>query len=457
MSAVSPFQHDFDARALDAFSRATGGSGWNDESRVQKRELGHVVRLHLSGTNLTGSIPDLGTDHPLAFAELRELDLSHNGLTGAIPSWLGRLKKLEKLNLSHNAPSGPEHGGRAGPSDPRYRDSTGFTGPIPAELGDLANLEELRLNANHLTGTIPDLSRLTDLKLLALEVNRLSDSIPGWLGALKNLEKLNLSWNNMTGTIPRQLGRLSELTELALGNNKELGGAIPPEIGALSKLKALWLRNTSLEGPLPESLTGLEHLRRFYYRDTDLYVPDHAGLRAWLQGVREHVGMGDREILIALFEATGGPTAWDNSENWKSGKPVGTWYGVETDADGRVVRLQLDRNGLAGTIPRCVGGLSLLRGFHVELNRLTGSIPSDLGNLTRLETLNLSHNRLSGGVPPEFGQLPKLRILAVGNNGLSGEIAAPEGSFLSLDQLWMRNSGLDDPSAFSRLFSVRRS
>ena len=48
----------------------------------------------------------------------------------------------------------------------------------------------------------------------------------------------------------------------------------------------------------------------------------------------------DHDILIALYETTDGPN-WLNSDNWLTDAPLGDWYGVDTDASGRVVRLDL--------------------------------------------------------------------------------------------------------------------
>ena len=57
------------------------------------------------------------------------------------------------------------------------------------------------------------------------------------------------------------------------------------------------------------------------------------------QGTAEiTVGPGlDRAALVALYEATDGPN-WVNAENWLTDAPLGDWYGVDTDASGRVVR-----------------------------------------------------------------------------------------------------------------------
>ena len=41
----------------------------------------------------------------------------------------------------------------------------------------------------------------------------------------------------------------------------------------------------------------------------------------------------DRDALVALYNATNGPT-WANNTNWLSDEPLGEWYGVTTDGGG---------------------------------------------------------------------------------------------------------------------------
>ncbi|CAN0491073.1 unnamed protein product, partial [Ectocarpus sp. 8 AP-2014] len=55
----------------------------------------------------------------------------------------------------------------------------------------------------------------------------------------------------------------------------------------------------------------------------------------------------DREALLALYWSSGGPR-WTRSQGWASNDAdMGSWHGV-TCKDGRVVRLDLNRNGLVG-------------------------------------------------------------------------------------------------------------
>ena len=55
----------------------------------------------------------------------------------------------------------------------------------------------------------------------------------------------------------------------------------------------------------------------------------------------------DREALVALYNATDGPN-WDSSGNWLSDVPIGEWFGVTTDDNGRVTELRLGDNQLSG-------------------------------------------------------------------------------------------------------------
>ncbi len=130
----------------------------------------------------------------------------------------------------------------------------------------------------------------------------------------------------------------------------------------------------------------------------------------------------DRAALVALYEATDGPN-WVDNTNWLTDAPLGEWYGVETDAYGRVLELHLKRNhGLVGTIPPELGQLRELRSLDLGGNSLSGDIPPELGKLEKLESLILWDNSLSGHIPPELGQLEKLEMLALSNNNLSGHI-----------------------------------
>ena len=150
----------------------------------------------------------------------------------------------------------------------------------------------------------------------------------------------------------------------------------------------------------------------------------------------------DRAALVALYETTDGPN-WVNSDNWLTDAPLGDWYGVDTDAYGRVVRIHLRGrydndsqmlipHGLSGPIPAELGNLSHLTSLGLSKNELTGPIPAELGNLSHLTSLGLSDNELTGPIPAELDGLANLTSLWLDNNNLTGPIPAELGGLANL-------------------------
>ena len=118
----------------------------------------------------------------------------------------------------------------------------------------------------------------------------------------------------------------------------------------------------------------------------------------WTAATPAAGSVDDRAALVALYNATNGPN-WENNYNWLSDEPLDHWAGVSIDTEGRVTRLSLSSNRLAGPIPGELGNLSNLDGLSLAGNQLTGPIPGELSSLSNLTILYLSGNRLTGCVP----------------------------------------------------------
>ena len=148
----------------------------------------------------------------------------------------------------------------------------------------------------------------------------------------------------------------------------------------------------------------------------------------------------DRSTLEAFYDATGG-ASWTDSTNWKTETPLDTWYGVTTDTDGRVTRLELGENGLAGSLPPALESLVNLEWLSLWRNELTGPLPGELGSLASLERLSLGGNDLTGAIPDELGNLANLELLYLWGNELTGPVPAWLGN---LDRLrWLQLSSND--------------
>jgi Leucine-rich repeat (LRR) protein len=156
----------------------------------------------------------------------------------------------------------------------------------------------------------------------------------------------------------------------------------------------------------------------------------------------------DRLALEALFKSTGGAD-WTEKEGWMMGAELGDWHGVTVDAEGRVIKLELRDNGLAGPLPSDMQQLSALELLDLADNALTGPIPAELGQLGGLTELSLSFNQLSGPIPAELGQLGALTELSLGDqlgcNKLSGPVPAELGQLAALRFLNLDGNQLSGP------------
>ena len=152
----------------------------------------------------------------------------------------------------------------------------------------------------------------------------------------------------------------------------------------------------------------------------------------------------DRAALEALYDATDG-SSWTRNTNWKTSAPLGEWYGVTTDADGRVRGLSLRRNELTGPIPEELGSLANLEWLSLTGNGLTGPIPAWLGRLVNLVTLELSSNDLTGSIPAALGRLVNLKSLRLSFNELTGPIPDALASLVNLETLSLWRNALTGP------------
>lgn len=144
--------------------------------------------------------------------------------------------------------------------------------------------------------------------------------------------------------------------------------------------------------------------------------------------------LSDREILIRLYNATGGDE-WTQRDGWLTQTPIGQWHGVETDKDERVIALRLPENGLRGVIPSELVGLSHLEILNLWGNSLTGSLPTGIGKLQRLRELDLGHANLEGEIPGALGTLARLRYLNLEYVPFTGSVPAELGALESLEFL----------------------
>ncbi|OVA15882.1 Protein kinase domain [Macleaya cordata] len=122
----------------------------------------------------------------------------------------------------------------------------------PNTLTRLDQLRVLSLQNNSLTGPIPDLSGLVNLKSLFLDHNSFSGYFPPSILSLHRLRTLDLSYNNLTGSIPPKLTDLDRLYYLRLEWN-HFDGLVPPL--NQSSLQIFNVSGNNLTGAVPVTVT----------------------------------------------------------------------------------------------------------------------------------------------------------------------------------------------------------
>jgi PKD repeat protein/Leucine-rich repeat (LRR) protein len=260
-----------------------------------------------------------------------------------------------------------------------------LSGSIP-DLSALTQLYQLDLESNNLSGSIPDLSALTQLQYLSLSNNNLSGSIPD-LSALTQLQSLHLPYNSLSGSIP-DLSALTQLVTLRLHFNS-LSGSIP-DLSALTQLQLLHLHVNSISGSIPD-LSALTQLQSLYLAINNLTgsIPDLSAL-------------SQLQILESFNNSLSGSIP-------------------DLSALAQLQSLDLWGNSLSGSIPD-LSALTQLQSLDLSFNNLSGSIP-DLSALTQLQALDLPYNSLSGSIP-DLSALTQLEYLNLSFNYLSGPFPA---------------------------------
>lgn len=113
----------------------------------------------------------------------------------------------------------------------------------------------------------------------------------------------------------------------------------------------------------------------------------------------------EREALITFYKATGGDN-WTNNTNWCSDKPVGEWYGIQTNDEGLVATIELPDNNLCGIISKNIlPNLRYLGSLWCMNNNLQ---KMEIDNSPSLVTITCYNNPLNDII---VNNLPKLRSL----------------------------------------------
>ncbi|KAF9131383.1 hypothetical protein BGX30_013129 [Mortierella sp. GBA39] len=213
-----------------------------------------LLILDLSHNRLSGSLPSGAP----GWASLGTLNLEQNALTGSLPGWITTLPNLHSLAIGQNLFTTGD------PVSPFTFNLEPISNSSLLSPADTLNLHPPGVPANVTPANVvvpssvflESFTRLPKLKQLKLDSLGISGGFPvSWQMRMVNLTRLDVSNNSMQGQLPEFLNGFTNLKTLLLDRN-EFGGPIP----ALDKLKFLSVLDLSynqLSGPLPPWAAGL--------------------------------------------------------------------------------------------------------------------------------------------------------------------------------------------------------
>lgn len=220
--------------ALATFFYATNGSEWmtSDETSTSRQSFSSWLDLASSECEWFGVECN-------ANEYVRVLRMDGVGLTGSLPSELDLLvDSLEEVYFNNNQ----------------------LSSSIPTTIGLLTGLRRLQLSQNNLLGSLPpEVGTMRSLRLLSVKNNQLTGEIPIELGMMSTLVSLDLGRNRFVGNIPTQMGLMTSLQFLYFSGNN-LSGPIPDELGNLASLRTVVFKENDFTGLVPLGLCGTEQL-----------------------------------------------------------------------------------------------------------------------------------------------------------------------------------------------------
>ncbi len=335
------------------------------------------IFMELNG--LTGSIPPcIGSMH-----SVRTLMLANNSLSQSIPDTLSGLININTFDLSFNH----------------------FQHRIPQSLSTLTTIRNFEVQFNLLTGEIPCLLALTELKVLTLYVNELDGPVPN-ISATTALTLYQINYNQFTGNIVSL--NTSNLLAITVQGNY-ISGSLPPFVNGSRTLVSASLEDDLLQlEPIVDSTEFFKRLASinittnmlFYVNFSDNVIGGRLPDWIFTSPLLTYVYIFDNIIT--------GPIP-DIETNI-------TWIGV----------LYLDSNYITGTIPKTILQQQYLVNLRLSNNELVGTVSPEIFNSTYLIEVAVENNYFGGLLPrlppPSFKQYPNLAILSFSNNEFTGQI-----------------------------------
>lgn len=255
---------------------------------------------------------------------------------------------------------------------------------------------------------------------------------------LGNSNSLLNSNSSLGGKVSRSLLSLKHLNYLDLSNNDFQGIQIPNFFGSLISLRYLNLSKAGFEGIIPHQLGNLTSLRYLCLGDYNLKVDN----LQWVSGLShlEHLDMSSADLSKAsdwlqvtnvlpslkelhLFGCGLYHIPTLPSINFNSLAILDLSANVFTSSMPKwvfslrnLVSLSLNNCGFQGPIPSNPQNITSLREIDFSWNNLSLPIPTWLFNHKYLTSLNLGYNYLGGTIPDGIANMTGLKVLNLETN-----------------------------------------
>jgi hypothetical protein len=183
-------------------------------------------------------------------------------------------------------------------------------------------------------------------------------------------------------------------------------------------------RTISKNGKSPED----QALKYLIVNDTTFNISQLSTLSSTTPNVVQF-RISQRYALLTLFFQQTVFEKWHDTTGWLVNANECTWKGISCDLENSVGeqsvvhQVNLNSNGIKGTIPADLGLLTALTYFDIRGNGvLTGTLPATIGQWTALQIFDVGLNSLTGTLPASIGQWTALTHFSVFNNALTGTI-----------------------------------
>lgn len=347
-------QVDYLSLAGNSFSSAPAAS-WSGMTALQTFAFSSAATM--PGQHFPAFLEDLPKLETIVFRTIN--------LTGTIPSWVGSLPRLKRLELQY-IPL--------------------LQGPIPSTIAESSTLTTLSLVS---------LASLGQTSSPAIS----SDLPSNWTQAI-NLEKFEIRLAPITGSIPAM--SFPKLKSFAIQSTK-IAGTIPQEFVDSPLLESIEVTRSDLSGTLPAP-TSVNTSKLGVYAVTE----------SKLEAIHEDVLTVPS---LEVFSVSDNKIFSNLHFNIGSGNSPLTSLDVSFNNFSGTIPAELFTR------------MPLLTMFYVQGNQLTGEVPIEVAERTNWIAFDVSSNFLSGRFPDvgKWHENTNMNTIIISNNNFTGTI--PTGFF----------------------------